>query len=232
MSSSDVTFEKVTPADLDGIVGLAAAAWYSPDGLGDSSAAAADGAGLPADERNEVARLLATDEVSAYLADSTWGMKALVDGRIAGVILTHGTHDDPEASARWKRVGRQAREAAERLLARAREREEHAAEPSEPVYLDEVRATNEMRAAAGLDGQPRVLLLVIGEAARGHGIGRRLLALARDHFSRHGASRYWLVTDTDCDWPFYEHLELERLAERGSTVEGAPERYFVYGGRA
>ena len=71
-----------------------------------------------------------------------------------------------------------------------------------------------------------------GRGSRSHGLGRRLLARARDHFSRHGAERYWLVTDTDCDWPFYEHLGLERLAERTGAVADAPERYFVYGGRA
>lgn len=227
-----IVLERVTAEDLDGIVGLAAAAWYSPDGLGDLAAGALDEAGLTGPERDHAARLLATDEVSSYLASATWGMKALLNGQVVGVVLTQGTHGDAEARKRWEDVGRQARETAEQLLARARERNEHAAEPGEPVYLDEVRATGEMRAQAGLDGQPRVLLLVISEAARGHGLGRRLLAQARDHFSRHGASRYWLVTDTDCDWPFYEHLGLERLAERAGAVKGAPERYFVYGGRA
>ena len=171
-----ITFERVTRTDLDDIVGLAQAAWYSPDGLGDLAAGTLDEAGLDGDEREVAARLLATDEVASYLAESTWGMKALLDGQ--------GTHASAEASAYWEGVGQQAREAAERLLARAREREERATEPSEPVYLDEARATDEMRAEAGLANQPRVLLLVVGEAARGHGLGRRLLARARDHFSR------------------------------------------------
>lgn len=227
-----ITFERVTRTDLDDIVGLAQAAWYSPDGLGDLAAGTLDEAGLDGDEREVAARLLATDEVASYLAESTWGMKALLDGQVVGIILTQGTHASAEASTYWEGVGQQAREASERLLARAREREERATEPSEPVYLDEARATDEMRAEAGLANQPRVLLLVVGEAARGHGLGRRLLARARDHFSRHGAERYWLVTDTDCDWPFYEHLGLERLAERPGAVADAPERYFVYGGRA
>ena len=161
-----ITFERVTRTDLDGIVGLAQAAWYSPDGLGDLAAGTLDEAGLNGDEREVAARLLATDEVASYLAESTWGMKALLDGQVVGIILTQGTHASAEASAYWEGVGQQAREAAERLLARAREREERATEPSEPVYLDEARATDEMRAEAGLANQPRVLLLVVGEAAR------------------------------------------------------------------
>ena len=208
MENDGIRFERITRTDLDDIVGLASAAWYSPDGLGDLSATALAGASLSDDERKSVTRLLATDEVCSYLADMTWGVKALLNGRVVGVIITHGTHEDPEAAARWGRIGAQAREAAEQLLARAREREEH------------------------LEAQPRVLLLVVSAEARVHGLGRRLLSQARDHFARHGAGRYWLVTDTDCDWPFYEHLGLERLAERSGTMEGAPERYFVYGGKA
>ena len=132
-----ITFERVTRTDLDDIVGLAQAAWYSPDGLGDLAAGTLDEAGLDGDEREVAARLLATDEVASYLAESTWGMKALLDGQVVGIILTQGTHASAEASAYWEGVGQQAREAAERLLARAREREERATEPSEPVYLDE-----------------------------------------------------------------------------------------------
>ena len=114
-----ITFERVTRTDLDDIVGLAQAAWYSPDGLGDLAAGTLDEAGLDGDEREAAARLLATDEVASYLAESTWGMKALLDGQVVGIILTQGTHASAEASAYWEGVGRQAREAAERK-ARAR----------------------------------------------------------------------------------------------------------------
>lgn len=166
-----ITFERVTRTDLDDIVGLAQAAWYSPDGLGDLAAGTLDEAGLDGDEREVAARLLATDEVASYLAESTWGMKALLDGQVVGIILTQGTHASAETSAYWEGVGQRAREAAERLLAQAREREERATEPSEPVYLDEARATDEMRAEAGLANQPRVLLLVVGEAAAATALG-------------------------------------------------------------
>ena len=122
----------------------------------------------------------------------------------------------------------------EELLTAARERAEHPdnIEPTEPIYLDEIRATKEMRAEADLGSIPRILLLVVSAEARGHGLGKRLINRALDHFRRHGAERYWLVTDTDCDWTFYEHLGLERLADRPGMVPGAPEHYFVYGGRA
>ena len=229
-----ITFEPLTGDDLDDIAGLAADAWYSPDGLGDMTSAAMEGTWLDDSERDRVARLMATDEIAAYLQEMTWGAKALLKGKMVGVIITHGTHTSAETAEHFGHVGAEARRRAEELLTAARERAEHPnnVEPTEPIYLDEIRATKEMRAEADLGSIPRILLLVVSTEARGHGLGKRLINRALDHFSRHGAERYWLVTDTDCDWSFYEHLGLERLAERPGMVPGAPERYFVYGGRA
>ena len=226
-----VAFAPIENEDFDGIVGLAAAAWYAPDGCGDLGAKALADVELSEEERGRIAHLMAADEVASYLADMTWGCKALLNGQVVGVVLTQGTHADEAARRRWEQLGAEARQAAEAALARLRGREERGADTPGPVYLDEVRATEEMRVEAGLAGQPRAPLLVVSGAARGHGLGRRLLDRARDHFRRHGSERYWLVTDTDCDWPFYEHLGLERLAQRPGTVAGAPDTYFIYGGR-
>lgn len=226
-----VTFEHLTGDDLDDIVGLATNTWYSPEGKSDLSSGATEGTWLDDSERSRISRLMATDEIASYFADMTWGVKAIMDGKTVGVVVTHGTHTTADAVEKYGRVCAEARRRAEELLTAARERSEHAGnpEPGENAYHDELRATEEMREEIGLDGQPRILLLVVSPEARGQGLGKRLLEKARDHFRRHGAERYWLVTDSDCDWPFYEHLGLSRMAERNGEAPGAPEQYYVYG---
>ena len=136
-----ITFEPLTGDDLDDIAGLAADAWYSPDGLGDMTSAAMEGTWLDDSERDRVARLMATDEIAAYLQEMTWGVKALLKGRMVGVIVTHGTHTSAETAEHFGHVGAEARKRAEELLTAARERAEHPdnVEPTEPIYLDEIR---------------------------------------------------------------------------------------------
>ncbi len=138
-----ITFEPLTGDDLDDIAGLAADAWYSPDGLGDMASAAMEGTWLDDSERDRVARLMATDEIAAYLQEMTWGVKALLKGRMVGVIVTHGTHTSAETAEHFGHVGAEARKRADELLTAARERAEHPdnIEPTEPIYLDEIRAT-------------------------------------------------------------------------------------------
>jgi ribosomal protein S18 acetylase RimI-like enzyme len=229
-----ITFEPLTGDDLDDIVGLAADTWYFAGGENALSNGGAAGSWLDDSERERIACLMATDEIATYFADMTWGVKAVLKGKTVGVVVTHGMHVSAEAAERYGRIGAEARQHAEELLTAARERSEHAGseEPDKPAYQEELQVTEEMCEKIGLTGQPRILLLVVSSEARGKGLGKRLLDQARDHFRRHNAKSFWLVTDTDCDWPFYEHLGLERLAERKSTVAGAPESYYIYGGEA
>ena len=56
-------------------------------------------------------------------------------------------------------------------------------------------------------------LLVLSPEARGLGLGRRLMQAGLSLIKAAGASRYRLSTDEGCDWQFYEHIGLTRIAE-------------------
>lgn len=104
--------------------------------------------------------------------------------------------------------------------------------PHNDSYLVEVDAHREMLAACGMPEDDMVLLLLVSPASRGLGLGRRLLKMAADYLRSEGAETIHLVTDTDCDWQFYEHIGMERLAERERPANAGPltpEAYYLYG---
>lgn len=80
-------------------------------------------------------------------------------------------------------------------------------------------------------------LLVISPEARGLGLGRRLMQAGLSLIQAAGATRYRLSTDEGCDWQFYEHIGLTRIAEDSLTLADETSQeanrsfsYFVYEG--
>lgn len=86
-------------------------------------------------------------------------------------------------------------------------------------------------------------LLVISPDARGLGLGRRLMQAGLSLIKAAGATRYRLSTDEGCDWQFYEHIGLRRIAEDTLALPAEAEQddndrsftarsftYFVYEG--
>lgn len=79
----------------------------------------------------------------------------------------------------------------------------------------------------GTDGVGKVVLLVVSEAARGKGVGSALWDAGTSWLRERGASRIRLVTDDECDWQFYEHLGLNLLISRTTSV-GPTVNLYVY----
>nr|WP_239512406.1 GNAT family N-acetyltransferase [Bifidobacterium aerophilum] len=78
-----------------------------------------------------------------------------------------------------------------------------------------------------------VTLLLVGDAARGHGVGRALFDHAISRFHDTGVNRYFLFTDTSCNVGFYEHRGLSRLRERRAALRGGvAETFYLYEGRS
>lgn len=86
-----------------------------------------------------------------------------------------------------------------------------------------------LEGAADPDRVGQLQLLVVDAAARGRRVGSRLMRDALAHMAGMGLDRYRLSTDSDCDWEFYEHIGLRRVAEATSREDGAF-RLYVYEG--
>ena len=54
---------------------------------------------------------------------------------------------------------------------------------------------------------------VVDKKSRGKGIGRKLFQSAVDYMKSQNISKFYLFTDTSCNYPFYEHLGLTKQCE-------------------
>lgn len=72
----------------------------------------------------------------------------------------------------------------------------------------------------------------ISEKCRGKGLGRKLFESAVDYMRSQNIEKFYLFTDTSCNYPFYEHLGLKRQCEKKQTLDVKGEKgdmtFFIY----
>ena len=65
---------------------------------------------------------------------------------------------------------------------------------------------------------------------QGKGLGRKLIDLARAELAKAGCTKFFLMSDCNSDWRFYEHLNMERILEDHSQDTGDGFIVYMYGG--
>ena len=77
-----------------------------------------------------------------------------------------------------------------------------------------------------------IVLLIIDPKLQGKGLGRKLIDFAIKKVRKEGAQNVFLLTDTSCNYKFYDLLMFKQVAKRkgGYLYEGqeSPEYFFVY----
>lgn len=160
-----------------------------------------------------------------YLSRQNYTEAALRGGELLGILFGHcaALPLPPEHSAQEKA----AENAAERLLSMPEGRRFRTAM--------ERNSACEKRLLASFEGEfdAELVLFVTAPAARGLGIGKELLARFNQFLVQNGARRPFLLTDTLCNYGFYDHLGFRRLAETegllGIEPDGKPMHFFLYG---
>ena len=149
--------------------------------------------------------LEACADLAHSLSISTFSQVALTDGEPRGIVLARGTNLSVPVSSRWQR-------AEEDYLEQMLINEPGAAND----YLQMTELTKGIRTTmlhdGGLSEANEITMLIVGEEARGLGIGTVLLDAAASYLASRGAGRAFLYTDTDCDWQFYENHDFVRAA--------------------
>ena len=75
-------------------------------------------------------------------------------------------------------------------------------------------------------------VFAISKECRGQGLGRRLFEGAVDVMRREKINRFFLFTDTTCNYHFYDHVGMNRRVEKTQTIHVAGEQanttFFLY----
>lgn len=121
------------------------------------------------------------------------------------------------------------------LLAQATERAQGADERLEGCLFGDTRekATADRFAATGNPyAQGQINLIIIRPEWQGKGLGRRLIDRARAELRAHGCDKFFLMTDNQSDYAFYDHLGMTRIGEDHSQDTGDGFTVYIYGDEA
>lgn len=168
--------------------------------------------------------LEACDDLAYCLSTSTFSQVALVDGAPRGIALARSGDPESAWSQRWLSASKDFLGQMERLDAQGLARYR--------AFIDEAdRINTQMIREGGVDASSEVVLLAVAESARGLGIGSVLFDAAVDYAAACGHASTYLVTDSTCDWKFYEKRGLRRAAHHRATREErrlVPRDMYVY----
>lgn len=80
--------------------------------------------------------------------------------------------------------------------------------------------------------QGELSFFVVSASARGKGIGKKLFDTALDYMKSQNISKFYLFTDTSCNYGFYEHQGMVRRWEKSRTFmvkeQEADMTFFLY----
>ena len=148
------------------------------------------------------------DELCAHLARADKGFVAEEDGTFLGtILLASPREEDKNEDMRRHWLQQRTRTAAMASVFGVNAREGAQVIAEEDELLDEVAARD------GAADVGEIPLIVVAGDARGRGIGGTLLREGLAWLGERGASDVRLVTDDDCDWQIYEHLNMRRVGE-------------------
>ena len=193
MGLDNVTLRAATLDDLDGIAAIYNQLWCNTlRNRGDV----------------EAADFCARFNIAMQLQRSPIALVAEAEGRIIAACCI-GIFEDgkPRKNPTWKPCY-------DELFAQATEMSKTADAKLEGSLFGDSRekATADRFAATGNEyAQGQLNLIIIVPEWQGKGLGRALIDLARAELAKDGCTKFFLMSDCNSDWQFYEHLNMKRI---------------------
>lgn len=160
--------------------------------------------------------------LNSCLANQTFTRVAVVDGTPVGIIMGKNIpqHKCP-FRLRWNMMA----SIASLLLSRE-------GRAVSKIFERVEKADRELLARCNADYQGELAFFAISKNCRGKGLGRKLFDAVADYMRSQNIDRFYLFTDTTCNYPFYEHMGLVRRHEKKITMDlrgtMADMTFFIY----
>ncbi len=164
-------------------------------------------------------------DLAHYMCRVTFAEVAVMNGKLVGIIAVSAAGDNTQKFKEpWGKVFDKH---VNKLKEIDKEGYDEALE-----YAEAEGKVNEQMVSDAWNGQPDELVFLIVKAeTRGKGVGSALWKRANDYLASVGVKKAFFYTDSTCDWQYYEHRGMKRLAE--TTFEQhkqtfLPDRMFLY----
>lgn len=175
------------------------------------------------DVPEEVQLLHAVIDFASYAQRATFSEVAVKDGQVIGFVLARAGKAPQETEAKWKQF-------LEDRIEEAKEQDAQSAAYLITYDEAEERVNVPLLANSSTDPNYELVFFAVGDAARGYGVGSKLLSSAQNYLSSEGGKTAFLFTDTTCAWEYYERRGMRRAAEWAKTdpEDILPEEMFIY----
>lgn len=175
------------------------------------------------DVPKEVQLLHAVIDFASYAQRATFSEVAVKDGQVIGFVLARAGKAPQETEAKWKQF-------LEDRIEEAKEQDAQSAAYLIAYDEAEERVNVPLLTNSSTDPNYELVFFAVGDAARGYGVGSKLLSSAQNYLSSEGGKTAFLFTDTTCTWEYYERRGMRRAAEWAKTdpEDILPEEMFIY----
>lgn len=198
MSTSTPIIVPFEDADLPELISIVERVWYLDD-----------------DNSQETSRSLATIDMSYYIGVSTHRFVAKQDGQILGLIFC-SNGETPVDYEKWQKLEHESTIKAKKLFSKA-DFEDY------EIFGDvESRLVHKYWNTSTNDAKWEITLFCVSPTIKNQGIGGMLFSYILSFMKEQGAKHYFLATDDDCDFGFYQHKGLtckDKAAIRSSTKD-------------
>lgn len=145
-------------------------------------------------------------DLATYAKRATFLKVAECNNHILGLIAAKAGEAAHSHQKHWQNIADKA------LLSISECNEKHAQKLADYYHFLHSRYADMYR-EINLDTTYELVLFAVSSHAQGYGVGSKLLAGATNYLRSCGAQSYYLLTDTTCNWQFYENRQMMRCGE-------------------